>query len=60
MIPCCRRLVFSFCLSLFLTDGDVCSADVLQGARKPVVVGLLTVLQQPVCQGCSALSRTIW
>lgn len=53
------RLV-SFWLHLFLTDGDVCSADALQGTRKPVVVGLLTVLQQPVCQGRSALSATIW
>lgn len=46
-------------LHLLLTDGDVSSADVLQGARKPVVVGLLAVLQQPVCQGRPALSFTI-
>lgn len=45
--------------NLFLTNGDVCSADVLQGARKPVVVGLLAVPQQPVCQGRPALSFTI-
>lgn len=48
-----------FCFHSFLTNCDVCSADVLQGTRKPVVVGLLSVPQQPVCQGRPALGFTI-
>ena len=53
------RHVFSPPAFFFLTNGDVCSADVLQGARKPVVVGLLAVPQQPVCQGRPAQSLAI-
>lgn len=52
--------MYAFCLNLFLTDCDVCSADVLQGTAEPVVVGLFSVPQEPVCQGCPALSFTIW
>lgn len=50
----CRRR-----LSSRLTDGDVRPADALQGAREPVVVRLLAVPQQPVCQGRPALSLAI-
>lgn len=46
-------------VTIILTSGDVCSADVMQGTWKPVIVGLLAVPQQPVCQGRLALGFTI-
>lgn len=46
-------------VSVCLTYGNVCPSNVLQGARQPVVVRLFSVLQQPVCQSCPALSLAV-
>lgn len=58
-IQCHTGLVCRRRLSSRLTDGDVRPADAQQGAREPVVVRLLAVPQQPVCQGRPALSLAI-